>query len=70
MDIGYNRQILCVKDLAVKTKITEIALLRGRCKTLVNIPVNYGTFDGMTGDLVGRLGNEYLYIVWKSVVVT
>lgn len=54
----------------MKQKITNVALLRGLSSVKVNdIPAQHGSFDGMTADL-SRMGDRnYLYIVWKSVLV-
>lgn len=52
-------------------KITAVALLRQDqyLPDISCIPPQYGTFNGMTGDInLGRPGG-YLYLVWKSVQV-
>lgn len=66
--MGYARQIVCKKDLAVKQKITAAALLRGSSTSLAAIPAKYGTFNGMTEDIAGGFADCYVYIVWKSAL--
>lgn len=68
VDLGRGRQILCVKDPAVKKKITTVAMLRRNFTALVDIPSSYGTFDGMTDDLAVAVFEQSLRIVWKSVL--
>lgn len=54
----------------MKQKITVVALLRGPfCAKVTDIPAKHGFFDGMTVDLSWMGDRDYLYVVWKSVLV-
>lgn len=71
LQVAPNRQILRKNDLAVKKKITEVALLRQgvHVADVSGIPAKFGRYNGMSTDInQGRQGS-FLYIVWKSVLV-
>lgn len=54
------------------TKVTAVALLRvpDDIADVADIPIQHGRYDGMTDDINSGRPGDYLYIVWKSVVVS
>lgn len=68
--IGPGRHILFTTKRDVRQKITAVSLLRvGGLVGASAVPAKHGTFNGMTADINEEWYNNYLYIVWKSVLV-
>lgn len=72
MNVAGSRFIYQERDKDVKKKVTAVALLRlpDYIADVADIPIQHDTYDGMTDDLNSGRPGDYLYIVWKSAVVT